>query len=157
MRMSNFIVKDAIIPSLAATTKEAAIRELVQSLHEAGHLQTGDIEDVIKAILRREQVSSTGIGRNIAIPHTKHLGVDRPIGTMALSSTGIPFDSIDGHPVHIMVMLISPMDRPGDHLRALENVVRTMKDEDFIKSLRLADTRQKIWDLIDDAQPPWDH
>lgn len=156
MRMSNFVIRDAIIPVLSSTTKEDVIRELVSSLHEAGYFRTGDVDDIIKSVLRREKLGSTGIGRSIAIPHSKHAGVDRLIGTLAISPNGIPFDSIDGEPVHIFVLLVSPQDRPGDHLRALENVVRTMKDEAFVKSLKLAGSRDAVWDLLDEAQPPRD-
>lgn len=156
MRMSNFVVRDAIVPALAATSKEGVIRELVQSLHGAGYFRDADIDDIVKSVLRREQLGSTGIGRHIAIPHSKHAGVDRLIGTLALSPGGVPFDSIDGEPVYVFVMLVSPQDRPGDHLRALENVVRTLKDDEFVKKLRQAKTRDEIWQLIDQAQPPWD-
>jgi mannitol/fructose-specific phosphotransferase system IIA component (Ntr-type) len=156
MRMSNFIVRDSIIPALAASTKEGVIREMVASLHTAGFFRDGDVDEITKAVLRREQLGSTGIGRNIAIPHTKHASVDHLIGSLALSRAGVPFDSIDGEPVYVFVLLVSPQDRPGDHLRALENVVRTMKDETFVKNLRQAATRADIWHLLDDAQPPWD-
>jgi nitrogen PTS system EIIA component len=156
MRMSNFIVRDSIIPALTATTKEGVIREMVASLHAAGYFRVSDVDEIVKAIMRREQLGSTGIGRHIAIPHSKHASVDRLIGTLALSPTGVPFDSIDGEPVYVFVLLVSPQDRPGDHLRALENVVRTMKDDAFVKSLRQATSRDAIWHLLDDAQPPWD-
>jgi mannitol/fructose-specific phosphotransferase system IIA component (Ntr-type) len=156
MRMSNFVVRDSIIPTLTASTKEGVIREMVTSLHAAGYFRDSDVEEITKAVLRREQLGSTGIGRNIAIPHSKHASVDHLIGTLALSPSGVPFDSIDGEPVYVFVLLVSPQDRPGDHLRALENVVRTMKDETFVKNLRQAATRADIWHLLDDAQPPWD-
>jgi PTS system fructose-specific IIA component/PTS system nitrogen regulatory IIA component len=156
MRMSNFVIREAIIPALTATTKEGVIREMVRALHAAGHFREADVEDIVKSVLRREQLGSTGIGRNIAIPHSKHASADRLIGTLALSPSGVPFDSIDGEPVYVFVLLVSPQDRPGDHLRALENVVRTMRDDNFVKNLRQAATREAVWQLIDEAQPPWD-
>jgi mannitol/fructose-specific phosphotransferase system IIA component (Ntr-type) len=156
MRMSNFVVRDAIIPRLASNTKEAVIRELVGSLRQAGYFRDGDVEDIVKSVLRREQLGSTGIGRHIAIPHSKHSSVDRLIGTLALSPEGVAFDSIDGEPVHVFVLLVSPQERPGDHLRALENVVRTMKDDVFVKSLRQATTKEAVWHLLDEAQPSWE-
>src|SRR5437016_11312180 len=136
MRMSDFVVKEAIIPDLKANTKEGVIREMVDSLMTAGQFKTGDPEDTIKAILKRELLGSTGIGRGVAIPHTKHPSVDRLVGTVAVSRGGVPFDSLDGEPVHLFVMLISPQDRPGDHLRALENVSRSLRDDAFVRSLR---------------------
>ena len=122
MSMSNFVIREAILPALTATTKEEAIRQMVKSLQQAGYFRESEIEEIVAAVMRREQLGSTGIGRSIAIPHSRFGGVDRLIGTVAISQEGIPFDSIDGEPVHILILLVSPQDRPGDHLRALEAV-----------------------------------
>ena len=168
MRLTNFIVRDAIIPALATTAadvnprdtaavagvKERVIREMVQSLHAAGHFGGGDLDDIIKAVLRREQLGTTGIGKHIAIPHSRHPAVDRLIGTLALSKPGLPFESLDGEPVYVFVLLVSPQDRPGDHLRALEAVVRTMRNEEYVKQLRACTTRDEVWALLENA-PGW--
>jgi mannitol/fructose-specific phosphotransferase system IIA component (Ntr-type) len=153
--MSDFVVRDAIVPALAATTKDAVIREMVESLRAAGQVRAADIDDIIRAILKRELLGSTGIGRGVAIPHTKHTSVEKLVGTVALSPAGVSFDSLDGEPVHVFVLLISPQDRPGDHLRALENVSRRLRDDGFIRSLRDAKTREEIWALLEraDNQP----
>ena len=151
MRMSDFVVREAIVPDLKATTKEAVIREMVDSLQNAGYFKGGEPEDIVKAILKRELLGSTGIGRAVAIPHSKHACVDRLVGTVAISKAGVAFDSLDGEPVHVFVLLISPQDRPGDHLRALENVSRSLRDDGFVRSLRQATSREAIWDLLDSA------
>jgi PTS system fructose-specific IIA component/PTS system nitrogen regulatory IIA component len=155
MRMSDFVIKDAILPELQGATKEAVIREMVESLRAAGHFKGGEPEDIVKAILKREQLGSTGIGRGVAIPHTKHPSVDRLVGTVAVSRPGVPFDSVDGEAVHVLVLLVSPQDRPGDHLRALENVARSMRDDGLVRALRQATTREQIWDLLDEAPGQW--
>lgn len=155
MRMSDFVVREAILPNVTATTKEGVIREMVESLRTAGYFKGGEPEDIIKAILKREQLGSTGIGRVVAIPHTKHASVDRLIGTMAVSKHGIPFDSVDGEPVHVLVLLVSPNDQPGNHLRALENVARSMRDESFVGALRQVTSREEIWALIEEAAVQW--
>ena len=151
MPMTDFVVREAIVPALSATSKESAIREIVESLRATGYVGADVAEDVVRAILKREQLGSTGIGRGIAIPHAKHASVDRLTGTVALSQSGVAFDSIDGEPVYVYVLLISPQDRPGDHLRALENVVRAMRDDSFVHSLREATTRDEIWKLLDES------
>jgi PTS system fructose-specific IIA component/PTS system nitrogen regulatory IIA component len=153
--MSDFVVREAIVPDLKAATKEGVVREIVESLRTAGYFRSNDPEEIIKAILKREQLGSTGIGRGVAIPHSKHTSVDRLIGTVAVSKTGIPFDSVDGEPVHVLVLLISPQDRPGDHLRALENVARSMRDDGFVRSLRNCPTREAIWELLGEAPLQW--
>jgi mannitol/fructose-specific phosphotransferase system IIA component (Ntr-type) len=149
MRLSEFVVRDAIVPQLTATSKESVIRGMVESLRNAGQFRGADVEDIVRAILKREGLGSTGIGRGVAIPHTKHNSVEKLIGTVAISHTGVAFDSLDGEPVYIFVLLISPQDRPGDHLRALENVSRCLRDDAFVKALRNATTREEIIALID--------
>jgi PTS system nitrogen regulatory IIA component len=152
MRMRDFVVREAMIPELTATTKEGVIREMVGSLNGAGHFKGGETEDIVKAVLKRELLGSTGIGRGVAIPHTKHNSVERLIGTVAISRPGVSFDSLDGEPVHVFVLLVSPQDRPGDHLRALENVSRSLRDDGFVRSLRQATTRDAIWDLLGELE-----
>ncbi|MDB5306823.1 MAG: fructose transporter subunit [Gemmataceae bacterium] len=168
MRLTNFIVRDAIVPALATTAadvnprdsaavtgvKERVIREMVGGLSAAGYFRDADLEDITRAVLRREQLGTTGIGKNIAIPHSRHPAVDRLIGTLALSKTGLPFESLDGEPVYVFVLLVSPQDRPGDHLRALEAVVRTMRNDEYVRQLRACTTREEIWALLENA-PGW--
>lgn len=149
MRMSQFIVRDAIVPALGATTREGVIRELVQSLHDARRLPAADLDDVVRAVLRREQLGSTGIGRGVAIPHSRHPAVDQLVGAIGLAPAGVPFDAVDNEPVTVFVLLISPQDQPGNHLRALENVVQTFRRDDLLAALKQARTRDEVWGLID--------
>ena len=148
MRMSEFIVREAITVSLGAVQKEAVIREMVENLRTAGYFKPEESEDVVRAILKRELLSSTGIGDGVAIPHAKHPSVDRLVGSVAVSQGGVPFESVDGEPVHVLVMLISPQERPSEHLRALEGVSRCLKDKKFVQSLRQATSPQQVWELI---------
>ena len=153
MRMSDFVVREAVLPDLKAAAKEGVIREMVDSLRNAGYFKGGEPDDLVKAIMKREQLGSTGIGRGVAIPHTKHPSVDRLVGTIAVSRTGVNFDAVDGEPVYVLVLLVSPQDRPGDHLRALENVARSMRDDGFVRSMRQCTTREAVWELLDEASP----
>jgi PTS system fructose-specific IIA component/PTS system nitrogen regulatory IIA component len=153
MSMMDFIVWDAVVPTMQANTRDEAIRELIQSLHQQGQFPNTDVEDIVRAVLRREQLGSTGIGRSIAIPHSRHASVTKLIGTIGIAPAGIPFDSIDGEPVHVLVILISPQDRPGDHLRALENVVQTMRDDAVVTALKQATSLATIRSIITDNRP----
>jgi mannitol/fructose-specific phosphotransferase system IIA component (Ntr-type) len=135
---SGFMVRDAIIPALTAATREGVIREMVESLRGAGQVRNADTEDVVRAILRRELLASTGIGRGVAIPHTKHQGAERVLGTLAVSRPGVPFQSLDGEPVHVFALVVSPEGQSGPHLRALECVSRCLRDDQFVRSLRAA-------------------
>jgi PTS system nitrogen regulatory IIA component len=81
--------------------------------------------------------------------------VERLIGSLAISRDGIPFKSLDGEPAYVFVLLVSPQDQPGVHLRALEAVVRTMRDEEFVRRLRACQTQDEIWNLLETAAPGW--
>lgn len=151
MKLSDFVVREAILVNLKATTKEEAIREIVNSLQAAGRVSESDTESVTRAILNREELGSTGIGQGVAVPHTRHPTVSRLIGTVALSRQGVEFAALDGEPVDILVLLVSPPNQPGDHLRALENISRHLKDERFVNFLRQARTRDQVVDLLDEA------
>ncbi len=151
MKLSDFVVREAILVDLQATGKEDAIREIVGSLVQAGSLAEADAEGVIRAIMNREELGSTGIGQGVAVPHTRHPKVDKLLGTVALSRKGVDFAALDGEPVDILFLLVSPPNQPGDHLRALENISRHLKDERFVNFLRQAKTRADVEDLIDEA------
>jgi nitrogen PTS system EIIA component len=151
MKLNEFVVADAIVPDLQATSKEDAIRAMVASLKKSGAIPAADEEGIISAILKREELGSTGIGNGVAVPHTKHPSVDRLVATVALSKSGVDFASLDGEDVFILFLLISPPDRPGDHLRGLENISRHLRDQTFCSFLRQSNTQKDIIDLLDEA------
>lgn len=152
MRLSDFIVREAVIPSLTSNTKEGVIREMVNSLLSAGRIQPGDVDEIVRAILKREMLGSTAIARGVAIPHAKHSSIKRLIGTIGIHGNGVGFDSKDGSPVHVIVMIVSPEDRPGDHLRALDSVSRALRNEQFVSRIREGGSIEAISQLIDSPE-----
>ena len=151
MKFADFVSREAISASVVAEDKEGVIRELARTLQNAGALIPSEYESVVKAILKREELGSTGIGRGVAVPHTKHPGVERLVATVGVSRSGVDFNSLDGERVQLLFLLISPPDRPGDHLRALENISRQLRDETFCKFLKQAKTTEEILKLLDEA------
>jgi fructose-specific phosphotransferase system IIA component len=151
MKFSDFICRDAIRTQLEADEKEAVIRAMGQALVEAGRISQDNYESIIAAILKREELGSTGIGRGVAVPHTKHPAVDKLVGTVAISEEGVDFDSLDGEKVHLLFLLISPPDRPCDHLRALENISRQLRDDTFCRFLKQSKTPNDVWQLLEEG------
>src|SRR2546423_1831917 len=151
MKFSDFINAPSIKADLGADDKPTVIRELVESLAAAGALASADVPGIVRAILKREELGSTGIGRGVAVPHTKHPSVDRLVGTVAVSHEGVDFNSLDGERVQLFFLLISPPDRPGEHLRALENISRQLRDDTFCKFLKQAKTPADIKQLLEEA------
>ncbi len=151
MKLTDFIVSEAIQPDLSAGTKEQAIRAMVAGLKNCGVIPNEEEDGIVAAILKREELGSTGIGNGVAVPHTKHPSVDRLIATVALSKEGVDFASLDGEAVHIFFLLVSPPDRPGDHLRGLENISRHLRNPNFCSFLKQANTSKEIVDLLKEA------
>lgn len=151
MKFADFVSRESVQANLEATNKEGVIRELARSLMTAGRFAEGEFESIVRAVLKREELGSTGIGRGVAVPHTKHPGVDRLVGTVGVSIGGVDFDSLDGEQVQLFFLLVSPPDRPGDHLRALENISRQLRDDSFCKFLKQAKTAEEILQLLDEA------
>ena len=85
MKLSDFMVSDAILADLRVKSKEDAVRAMIESLRKGGSIKEEDEESIVAAILKREELGSTGIGNGVAVPHTKHPSVDRLVGTVALS------------------------------------------------------------------------
>ena len=157
MKFKEFICFDAIIPALQAADRDGAIAELVSALVKAGKLPAGQAKDVTKAVVKRENEASTGMGKGVAVPHVKHPAVKGVIGAVGLSATGIDFSSLDEQPVYSVILLISPMDNPDRHLQAMENVFKHLQKERFRKFLRQCRTPHELEDLLTEADegPSW--
>lgn len=151
MKLADFVVRDAIVSELKASTKEEAIREIVESLTATGHLKRDESESIIQAIMKREELGSTGIGNGVAVPHTKHPSVEKMVGTVAISHKKLDFASIDRESVDLIFLLVSPPDRPGEHLRALENISRHLRVDMFCRILRQSKTKVDIIEVLEEA------
>jgi PTS system fructose-specific IIA component/PTS system nitrogen regulatory IIA component len=151
MKFADFMSTKAIRSELAAEDKEGVIAEMVAALLEAGAVPKADQESIVTAIMKREELGSTGIGRGVAVPHTKHPSVEKLVGAVGVSRDGVDFNSLDGEKVQLIFLLVSPPDRPGDHLRALENISRQLRDEMFSKFLKQSKTPEDIVQLLEEA------
>jgi len=151
MKFADFVCRESINADLQADDKEGAIRAMTRSLLEQGQIVEEELDSIVKAVLKREELGSTGIGRGVAVPHTKHPSVERLMGTVAVSAEGVDFASLDGDKVQLFFLLISPPDRPGDHLRALENISRQLRNDTFCRFLKQAKTSEEIIQLLDEA------
>ncbi len=151
MNFSDFIEVGAIRADLKALDKETVIEELVEALVQSGGIQPQDKMSIVEAVMKREELGSTGIGRGVAVPHTKHAHVNRLIGTVGISRNGVEFASLDGEKVFIFFLLVSPPDRPTNHLRALESISRQLRDDTFCRFLKQSKTPGDIVLLLEEA------
>jgi PTS system nitrogen regulatory IIA component len=127
MMLSELLVPAAISTRVRATTKREAIAELV-GLLENGHGIDSQGE-ILDRVMRREAMMSTGIGNGVAIPHGKARSVDRMLAACALAPSGIEFESVDGEPARLFILLVSPENIGAIHVRVLANISRLLKEE----------------------------
>lgn len=120
-------IPDIRLQALIARNKANVIREMTDAVATEFGWNALRADDFFIRVMEREELSSTGIGSGFAIPHAKTEWADRCLTAMALVPDGVDFNSPDGIPVHTLVMLASPTTQPGDHLRALERISRTMR------------------------------
>lgn len=125
---SSLIPPERIIVRSTAGSKRAMITELAELLYAL------DPDQVLEAIMAREQLGSTGIGYGVAIPHSRLTDLAEPILALARHSSGIDFDAIDDKPVHIIVMLLVPDDASA-HLELLARLARLLRQETFRQKL----------------------
>ena len=159
MKLSEFIVTEAIVPNVQATDRDGVVRELVASLADAGALPASAVDEVTAAVLDREKKGSTGFGKGVAVPHVKHPQVKKMAGTIGRSESGVDFAALDHQPVYSVVLLLSPS--PADegektranqqHLQAMNVIFNNLQKDMFSRFLRQSTTRQAIRELLDEA------
>ncbi len=151
MKLSDFIVSKAIVSELQADNRNDVIRELVSSLASAGAIDTDAVDDVVAALIKREENGSTGFGKGVAVPHVKHARVRKMVGTVGCSVRGIDFAALDHQPVYSVVLLLSPENQPQQHLQAMNIVFSNLQKDTFRRFLRQSGSREAIVDLLDEA------
>jgi len=151
MKFCDFISASAIKAGLDSTDKQGVIQEMVDCLVASNQLKAEHRESIVEAILKREELGSTGIGRGIAVPHTKHPSVTSPVGAVGISNKGVEFQSLDGEQVQLFFMLISPPNQPTEHLRALENISKQLQDDTFCRFLKQSKTAEDVQQILEEA------
>lgn len=151
MKLKDFIISDSVVADLKATDRDSALRELTEALAAAGALPTSAVEEIVAALIKREQNGSTGFGKGVAVPHVKHPKVKRMAGTIGRSVVGIDFAALDHQPVYTIFLLLSPENLPQQHLQAMNIVFSNLQKDMFRRFLRQSASREAIVELLDEA------
>jgi PTS system nitrogen regulatory IIA component len=137
---------DLILEEIEAVDKQGVIHEFSRLLKTTGRIK--DAEECIRVLLERESLGSTGIGDGVAIPHAKLHLFPEMVVAFGRSSKGVDFQSLDAKPVHLFFLLVTPDDRPGEHLKALARISRILKNPVLRENLRAASGRHELKRLI---------
>lgn len=151
MKLSEIIPDGAVSEELQATEKEDVIKEMVNTLVTAGKIQESVSKKIVKALMDREELGSTGIGSGVAVPHAKHDAISDLVCAFGRSKKGINFDALDGEPVYVVFLLLSSKSASGAHLEALAFISRLVRDDKYVRFLREAKDVKDIRDLLSEA------
>ena len=146
MRLSEILDEQNIVPDLKARDKKGALEELAGTV--VSHRQSLDKNSLVKVLLEREQLGSTGIGDGVAIPHGKFHGIDEPIISFGRSLKGLDFESMDGQPVYLFFLLVAPENSASVHLKALARIAKILKNSSFRKMLMEIPSRKELYQTI---------
>ncbi|TWT41896.1 PTS system fructose-specific EIIABC component [Phycisphaerae bacterium RAS1] len=152
MKLLDLVRPEAIIAELESTNRNGVIRELVAILGSCGAIRDDWVDTVVKTIVTRERSrGTTAFGKGVAVPHAKVAGLSAVVVAVGRSSRGIDFAALDGEPVFGVFLILSPDEKPEEHLRAMDLVYRHLLQERFRKFLRQSDQPAKILDLLKEA------
>ncbi len=147
MKILDVLIKEAVLVDLKSVDKKGVLEELSTPL--TGITQTNR-NDLVKILMDRERLGSTGIGGGIAIPHGKMKGLETLILGFGLSRKGVNFESMDNRPSHIFFLLLTPENSTGVHLKLLARISKLLKDETVKERLFHASTPEEVLDIIQD-------
>ena len=129
MNLADILSPETVLLPLRSVNKTDIIKQLVQILNTAGKIN--DLDKVLKAVLDREAVMSTGVGEGVAIPHGKSDAAPTIVAALGIAEEPVDFESIDEKPVRLIWLLVGPPGRTGPHLKALSRISRLMHRQDF--------------------------
>ncbi len=141
MRLGEILSESTVVCDLEGSTKKEIVTNLASQLKNAGLIK--DIDPVVKVVMERESLGSTGIGDGVAIPHGKLGTSGQILCVFARSKKGLDFDAADGERVHLFFLVLAPEDAASLHLMALSRISRILRDPSF---------RRKLLGLADDAR-----
>lgn len=142
MEPSTLIPPERVLPDSTASSKRALLTELANSLSAM------DPDQVLEVIMTREHLGSTGIGHGVAIPHGRVPELNHPVIALVRHQEGVEFESIDGKPVHIVILLLVPDNEDRTHLELLARLARLLQQQHFRDSIMHADSPEAISELF---------
>jgi mannitol/fructose-specific phosphotransferase system IIA component (Ntr-type) len=150
MRLRDLLDEASVKVGLESVDKEECIEEMVDVLVRAGRIT--DRAGALREIRQREDEATTGIGKGIAVPHGKHESISELVAAVGTSREGIEFDSVDGKPVHIVILLLASIGLSGQHVLALAEIARLLEIPGFYRKALESQTPTKLLALIDSEE-----
>ena len=154
MKLLELVPKKAILHSIKAKDKKAAIQELVQAARKAHEGEKFAVADIVEGIMAREKIGSTGLGGGVGIPHAKLEGIKGVIGAFARVPDGVEFQAVDGEPVKLLFLILAPPSKNDEYLKALQKVMAAIKKPNFTKFLLASKSLKDVEEIFREVEEP---
>ncbi|MBL4591655.1 MAG: PTS sugar transporter subunit IIA [Phycisphaerales bacterium] len=151
MKLLEIFRPGAILPDICNTPRDEVIAGLLDALIADGVAPVSVRDELLAQILKREEMSTTGFGRGVAVPHVKHPEITQLGAAIGLCESGIDFKSMDKQPVYSVFLLLSPGEQPEDHLQAMETIFKSLMKDAFRRSLRDAHSVDEVVRMLEEA------
>ena len=145
MKIVDVLQKECVLADLRSRDKKGVIEELAMPVAGVAGIKH---EELVRVLMERERLGSTGIGGGVGIPHGKIRDIESLALGFGLSRRGVEFDSMDGRPTYIFFLMITPENYTGSHLNLLARIARMLKNESFKERLLNATDRDEIYSII---------
>lgn len=151
MAAIEYFCAEGMLLDIDVADKEAAVGALVEAAAAMGKIKRGKTGEVIEKVMEREAVGSTGIGHGVAVPHARSGSVKELVGVFGRLKEAVPFDALDGQPVDLVFLLLSPPTSSGEHLPVLAKVAVIARDETYCRFLRQAGAPSETLEILKEA------
>ena len=146
MKLVELLKNDFLVSDLKGQNKEEVINELIDLFKDDERIN--DIEKVRSAVLEREKIMSTGVGKGFAIPHGKTNAVNEIIAAFGKTKRDIDYDALDGQPVHLVFLLVGKDNLVSTHIKLLSRISRMMNKDEFRQKLIDANNNEEIYEIF---------
>jgi len=146
MKLSELFSVEHVVTDLPATTKAQLLETIVRDLDAHGKIK--DVEGVLKDVIEREKVMSTGIGNGVAIPHAYTDGVKELVAGFYRTREGVDFEALDNQKVDLFFIILGPKESRRDHIKVLAKISRLLNHKDFREDLRKAPDAQAVMNVF---------
>ena len=142
MNIFSLLNTDTVLPNLEAQDKAEILEKMVASLENK--VPEGELEKIRHAVIEREKIMSTGVGKGLAIPHGKTAGIEQTYAAFAILRDPVDYDAIDDQPVDMVFLLVGPQSSNSLHIKMLSRISRLMNNSEFRERLRECSTSEEI-------------
>ncbi len=150
MGLVDYMSEGATCVDMDCQRRDDAMRALLDRLTAEGDVPEARSDTVLEALVAREELGSTAIGKGVAVPHARVEGLDGVKVAFGYSEAGVEFNALDGEPVHEIFLVIGPKDDAEDYLSAMQAITRLVQNDDFRRFLAQSSTSSEVMELIEE-------